>query len=232
MSVRLLRSPIFTPVRGFTLLELLLVMAIVVAVMSAAAPAVRGTLDGVSLTGAAETLEGHLSLARQVAMSRNLPVEVRFYQDTSIPSNPWRIVGMVIPAISTGQAKDEWVSAPATLPGTVIIDTTEGKDFSTILTNTNAGTPSSATPDPVGPWKSREPDSAVYRVRGKSYVAFRFQPNGSTNLPASADASVNQAWSLSLKNLKDRSTNGLTPAANYVAVVVDPLTGRTLSYRP
>ncbi|XHR28894.1 MAG: Verru_Chthon cassette protein D [Chthoniobacteraceae bacterium] len=217
---------------GFTLLELLLVMAIVVAVMSTAAPAVRGTLDGVNLTGAEELVEGQLSLARQIAMSRNLPVEVRFYQDTSISSNPWRIVGMVIPAISTGQSKDEWVAAPAMLPGTVIVDTTAGKDFSTVLTNISADVPTSANPDPVGPWKSQESNSAPYRVRGKSYIAFRFQPNGSTNLPASADASSNQAWSISLKNLKDRSTNGVTPAANYIAVVIDPLTGRTLSYRP
>jgi uncharacterized protein (TIGR02596 family) len=229
MSAWFQRSPFS---RGFTLLELLLVMAIVVVVMAAAAPAVRGTLDGVSLTGAAETLEGQLSLARQVAMSRNLPVEVRFYQDSAIPSSPWRMVGMVIPAVSTGKGSDEWVSAPTMLPGTVIIDTTEGKDFSTILTKTNEETPSASNPDPVGPWKSQEPDSAAYRVRGKSYVAFRFQPNGSTNLPASADASVNQAWSLSLRNLKDKSPNGVTPAANYVAVVVDPLIGRTLSYRP
>jgi hypothetical protein len=177
-------------------------------------------------------VEVHISLARQTAMVRNLPVEIRFYQDSSISSNPWRIIGMVIPAISTGQSKDEWVSAPVTLPGMVIIDTTEGKDFSTILTNLSEDTPTAANPNPVGPWQSQESNSAPYRVKGKSYIAFRFQPNGSTNLPTSADVSINKAWSISLKNLKDRSINNITPAANYVAVVIDPLTGRTLSYRP
>ena len=79
---------------GFTLIELLSVIAIVSILAVTTLPAIRGTLDGVTISGAAGVVESELSFARQVAMSRNLPVEVRFYKHDDGNGMAWRAVAL------------------------------------------------------------------------------------------------------------------------------------------
>jgi len=205
--------------RAFTLIELLFVIALIAILAVATLPAMRSVLDGTNVNGAASMLEAMIATARQTAMSRNLPVEVRFYQDDDGTGAAWRKVGVVIPASSSGLPTDQWIAPGKMLPGNVIMDA--AAEFSTILSMATA--PSGGATN--APWKSQEPASAPGSVQGKNYVGFRFNADGSSNLPA------NQAWCLALRN-PYAAPAANTPAANFVALVLDPVTGRTLSYQP
>jgi len=205
--------------RAFSLVELLSVMAMVSVLTMAAVPALRGTLDGINVSGAAGVAEAELALARQTAMSRNLPVEVRFYRDDDGSGDAWRLMAVVIPAWASGQPADEWISSGKPLPGSVVLD--DASDFSTVLSR--AAAPSGSAKK--APWIAQESADSPRAVRGKNYVGFLFNADGSTNLPGG------QPWCLTMRNSHGKPS-GTAPAANYVSLVLDPATGRTLSYQP
>ncbi|WP_075078078.1 Verru_Chthon cassette protein D [Terrimicrobium sacchariphilum] len=218
MSSSLSKSAVFRRrAAGFTLIELLSVMAIISILAVTTLPAIRGTLDGVTISGAAGVVESELSYARQVAMSRNLPVEVRFYKHDDGNGLAWRAVASVIPSSVSGATGDEWLSRGKVLPGNVIAD--DAQEYSTLISL--AGSASTN----AGPWTATESASAPGILRGKSYVGFRFRPDGSINLPNG------QPWCLTLRSSTSRQS-GSAPADNYVSIVLDSLTGRTMSYQP
>jgi len=202
---------------GFTLIELLSVVAIISILAVTTLPAIRGTLDGVTISGAAGVVESELSYARQVAMSRNLPVEVRFYKHDDGNGLAWRAVASVIPSSVSGATGDEWLSRGKVLPGNVIAD--DAQEYSTLISL--AGSSSTN----AGPWTATESATAPGILRGKSYVGFQFRPDGSINLPNG------QPWCLTLRSSTSRQS-GSAPADNYVSIVLDSLTGRTMSYQP
>lgn len=201
---------------GFSLVELLTVVAIISVMAASTVPALRGTMEGASLAGAGEVLTSCITLARQTAISRNLPVELRIYRHDSGNGEAFRLIGLVIPSSASGRSQDEWISSAKALPGHVVIDET-GK-YSTILSE--AGTDASAAP-----WSGTESADAPGILKNKNYVGFQFRPDGSTSL------SSDQAWCLSLKHPNSQPVAD-RPAANFVSIVVDSTTGRTLAYQP
>ncbi|MBE7158365.1 MAG: Verru_Chthon cassette protein D [Rhodospirillales bacterium] len=223
--------------RAFTLVELLVVMAIIVVLMSLAMPALRGMLGGYNLTASSDNLAAQFSLARQTALGRNLPVELRIYNTGTDSAPVWNSVAMVVPAVVSGRASDEWVAKASVLSGSVIIDPGNspqtGQPFSTLLTPSGSAAPTTASPNATAPWSSREPATAPASVKNRKYVAFRFQPDGSTNLPALDASNKRLPWSLCLRNTGVAANPaGPGPAVNYVALVLDPATGRLLTFRP
>jgi len=207
-----------TSEEAFSLVELLTVIALLSILAVATVPSLRGTMDGITINGAAGVIEAELSLARQTALSRNLPVEVRIYQHDDGTGVAWRMVALVIPASVTGKAADEWVSRGKVLRGSVVID--DAKEFSTVVSDAKK-----AGAGVVAPIRSEESASAPPLLREKAYVAFQFKPDGSTNLPNG------QPWCLTLRNLNGHPS-GNAPAANYVSLVLDSLTGRTIAFQP
>jgi uncharacterized protein (TIGR02596 family) len=201
--------------RAFTLVELLSAVAIISLLATAAMPALRGTLDGINISGAADLVGADLAYGRQAAISRNLPVEVRIYEADNGSGLEWRGLALLITGSAAGTATDEWLSSLKTLPGNVIFDTSDNK-YSTLIP------PSSGT---TAPRRNTEPSSAPRLVRGKQYTAFTFRPDGSTDLPS------NNAWCLTMKG-RDAKPTSDKPAANFISLVVDPLTGKTLSFQP
>ena len=175
-------------------------------------------MDGINISGAASLAEAEILLARQTAISRNLPVEVRFYKHDDGTGNAWRVLAVVIPAAASGQASDEWMTPGKVLPGNIIIE--DSDSFSTVLSQA-----APLTGDKIAPWSSLESATSPRLLQNKNYVAFQFNPDGSTNLPSG------KPWCLTLKNPHSQPVNS-APAANYVSIVLDSLTGRTMSYQP
>jgi len=207
--------------RAFSLVELLAVMAILSVLAVAALPSLRGTMDGFNISGAASLADAEILLARQTAMSRNLPVEVRIYKHDDGTGEAWRLMAVVIPDWASGKTEDEWITAGKVLPGNVAMD--DSSDFSTVISKASGD----AGPDKVAPWNPVEASttSVPRLLRGKEYAGFLFNPDGSTNLPS------DQPWCLTLKNPRIQPS-GNVPAPNYVSIVLDSLTGRTLTYQP
>lgn len=202
---------------AFTLIELLTVLAVIMVLSVVALPALRGTLDGVNITGAADTVGAELALARQVAMTRNLPVEVRFYKfsasESGMGREAWRAVGALISTNVSGRASQEWIIPGRGLPGGVLMD--DSAEYSTLLGLTQADESADAPP----------------LLRNKKYVAFLFNPDGSTDLDLRGTGGGPQPWSLSLRNA-NAPTSGSAPAANFATIVLDPATGRFSVYQP
>jgi len=69
--------------RGFTLLELLTVMSIMVMVMAWMTPSLSTVIQGTNLDRAGMIVSDNLALARQEAVSMNRDVQVRFFDQTN-----------------------------------------------------------------------------------------------------------------------------------------------------
>ena len=63
------------------------------------------------------------------------------------------------------------------------------------------------------------------------YVAFRFLPDGSTNLPGKSATDANGAWFVTLQNINDKPV-GTTPPNNFYTLQVDPVSGTLKQFRP
>lgn len=200
-------------------------MGIILIVAGLVLPSMRGPMDAINLSGASSAADATLALARQTAVSRNLPVEVRLYKYDDGTGSAYRVIGAVITAAASTQAADEWVSPPKALPGNILL--IEDPKFSTLL----ARAVPYVSPAPIAPWKKTDATGPSL-VRNKEYISFTFQPNGSTNLAVpDPNGSPIDGWCLTLKNPHSPAV-GTAPAANYVAIVIDALTGRTLIYQP
>ena len=222
--------------RAFTLVEMLVVLGIILLLAVAIVPALHGTLDSVNLTGAGDNVAAQFSLARQTAMSRNLPVELRIYKRDNGNGLAWNTLAAVIPALVSGKAADEWIGTPSALSGSVVIDpgtsTQSASPFSTLLVTTGNAAPTASSPNPTAPWTATEASTAPSNLANLTYVGFRFQPDGSTDLPAQNASGTPLPWCVSLRNINAKGQGGAAPATNYTALVIDPATGRTLAFRP
>jgi uncharacterized protein (TIGR02596 family) len=66
--------------RGFTLVEILIVLALIAMLLFFTVPGLKDVLKGSKLTNAADQMVGDLNLARQTAIKESIPVEVRFFK--------------------------------------------------------------------------------------------------------------------------------------------------------
>lgn len=190
--------------RAFSLVELLVVIAIIAALATAAVPAFNKLVMAGRLAAGGRMLIDEITFARQTALSRNLPVELRIYKlpkDNAPSTSVWR--GCQV--FEMGSAGERSVGNLKFFTEPVVI--TEDTQKSSMLTMT-AQTP---TKD-VGP----------YSAASVRYVAVRFSPSGMAGVTNS-----NNYVTLVLE--KDKP---LSEGANFVTVQVNPVTGTVRSYRP
>jgi uncharacterized protein (TIGR02596 family) len=210
---------------AFTLIELLVVVAIIGTLAVAIVPGIRGVSESYSLTSAADQVASAMNLARQTAIARNRPVEVRLYEmpATAVSGSPsYRLLAALIPDPSN-PANDEWVAKLTPLPNGIIFDDgTQNNEFSTLIAE--ATTATDAVPRKVSGASSGVPAM----VRNRNYISFTIRSDGSTDLdPASTDP-----WTLSLRVERDQSGDSSRPSNNFVTLLLDPVLGRLKVFRP
>ena len=219
--------------RAFTLVEMLVVMGIILILLSLVVPAVTTLLKGNDLTQGGEDVANQLGVARQLSLTQNHPVEVRFYQygDPSksgeSATNP--NVGK-FRALQTFSISEAGVATPIDrvhkLPNSVIIDS--GSTLSTLIAKatTSSGTSGS------GPTLTSSPQTLSLPDVGKTYnsVAFRYFPDGSTNLPLAAGTTVN-SWFLTVHSFQ-YGDNPSTVPPNFLTIQIDASNGNTREFRP
>lgn len=204
------------PCRGFTLLELLVVVAIIMLLASLLVPAFNGIGRASNLTNASRMVGDSLEAARLTAMAENRVVEVRFYK---LPDELGSLKFRAMQSYrynAAMQGEPVPVSKLVRLPTAVIM--VEKDEFSTLLSadNTRGG-------------MQVLPGSGL----NAAYKAVRFTPVGSTDLHPTGTGAGDR-WFVTFlgENSPPASGAATLPADNFATLVVEPVSGRTTTYRP
>jgi uncharacterized protein (TIGR02596 family) len=201
------------PVSAFSLVEMLVVIAIMIVLMAVMIPASSSLMGGMNIGRSAGMVTDELNFARQTALSRNRDVEVRFYRMGSKMDGNDRQYRAFRSFLIDGIDPAGWkpLSRIKQLPEPIIIS--DNTTFSSLL-DTGGGHSGLVSSNETLPG-----------VGNTDYVSFLFRANGGTSLKP-----VTEKWFLTLFSQKAKAESGLP--ANYFTAQVDPVTGRTRSYRP
>jgi uncharacterized protein (TIGR02596 family) len=201
-------------IRAFSLLELIVVIMIIGIIAAFTLPAASTILRGSQITQASQIITDQVSLARQTALTKNRSVEVRLisYVDPEVPGDTgaYRAI-QVMEILENGIAVP--TDKPRLLPQAVIMNM---GTLSTLISGTGQTSTTASGSAPNLPRNIGQ---------NYTYVAFRFLPDGSTNLSASS------LWYVTLHNMNETVTGTTTPA-NFFTLQVDPVTGKVKQYRP
>ncbi len=211
--------------RGFTLIEMLVVITLIALIAAVSVPSVNSILRGSKLTQSAQLVIDQFTLARQTALTKNRAVEVRIYrygdpeqpgEDKSVPtSGRYR-------AIQLFDITDSGTATPMAnmvrLSSAMCFDS--GAPLSTLI--------GSAAASPTVPTLTSSGSQTVsVSTMGKIYdsVSFRFNADGSTNLDTT------KLWFLTLHNLTDKDAQA-NPPANFFTLQIEPTNGHVKTFRP
>jgi uncharacterized protein (TIGR02596 family) len=198
---------------AFSLIELLVVISIIGILSAAAIGGLSNVARSTNLTSAAQRLGDQFALARQTAVARNLPVEVRIYKlpdfDFTTNATLWRGLQLFI----KDGTNDVPASRPLFFPQRVIIS--ENAQASPLLSGLGAElTP----PSNVG----------AFTTANVRYKSFTIRPNGTVT----ATSSIPDAnWFLTVHHENDAKPDGIKPA-NFATVQINPVTSKVTILRP
>lgn len=201
--------------RGFSLLELLLVLAIMTVVMTTGSMVSNSVYQSSILSRDVETLANELARASLDSIRTNRPIQVRFYRFTDqMESNmPPRVSAYQILTLDPETQSYRQLSKIRFLSQGVSLY--ENTAASTILT-----LPQSQPFTGHGSGKVSDPPLPT--IAPYTYYEFEFRPNGSTNLPK------DKTWGLVL-SVGEQAARNATPR-NYRALGINPFTGAVKMY--
>lgn len=196
--------------RAFSLVELVVVLAIASLLLALAAPYAFSAMQAASLTSVGDTVMQKIAQAQMRATTENRVIALQFYFYNREGVKACHAVQMmsIDPATNTAKPVEEPVFWSE---GRVVL--AEGQ-LSPLFSNTAAADTGQAADEP---FKSDE--ATFHRIR--------FYPNGST----SVGVPLRQAY-LTFVNSSKYREGATDPPPNYYTIQLDPIAGRARSYRP
>jgi uncharacterized protein (TIGR02596 family) len=227
--------------RGFSLIEMLVVVAIVAMLLALATPALTRTLQASRLAAAGEAMMGSIAEAQQTALSTNTPVDMRFFSFIEdVDQAPVYHSYQLFKITQTTQGTGGSATIKETLvPLGNLIRLPEGIviPVDTSLTGifTVNGSSSSGLAD------TKENSQVGYSgVSGATYNAIRFMPDASCRtVGATTNGMAALIFPTNLQQCFFTMTFGTGSAVtlatlpkNFFTIQIDPYTGKARSYKP
>ncbi|MBP7948448.1 MAG: Verru_Chthon cassette protein D [Verrucomicrobiales bacterium] len=211
--------------RGFTLIEILVVLAIIGILLVLSFPSMESVFRGSRLTQAGEHLRSQLVLAQQNAANQNKSVEVHFYKfdDPDTVETAEYVTAYQIFLLKPNAQKPQSPTAAPELerigglqklpPG---IGLAENEKISSLLSQKL--------------WRD-DPKDEVRGLVGKGstslgYFAVQFRPDGSLALPSK------DKWFLTLMSIDTLRTKKEEAPPDYICLQVDPDNGQVKWFAP
>lgn len=200
-------------------MELLVVMAIIIVLASFSVPAFEHLVKGSRVTIAGRMVMDDLNLARQTALSKSLPVEVRLLMlpEANLPADATPTVFRALQAFSQNENGIFSIGKMVFFPQGIVVET--DTSYSSIFDTSSNG----PLPDPN--IQTPKPDEPIAKYgTNYRYISFGFRVNGETNLKR-------KPAFLTLVSQSEKKRGSVAPR-NFVTVQIDPVNGRVHSYRP
>lgn len=195
--------------RAFSLIELLVVLAVIALLAALAAPGINSMLRASHLSSASQVVVDQLNSARQAALSRQLPVEVRFYKlpDFDVASGASPTIYRAMQAFMLDDTNSIPLTRVQYFPAPIVISPNTAN--------------SSLLDDSVLLEKAGDIDAPPFKKTDYRYRSFYFKPSGAINLP-----NTNLFLTLIFKNPASSLGN------DYATISLNPITGRPQVFRP
>lgn len=213
---------------AFSLIEMMVVLGIVGLLLAFAAPNLFSLISSNTLTGEGSVLRNQLTLAQQVAVSKNADVEVRFFRmaDYSAAQTEERFRAFQLYQYNqAGQL--EPISTFFRIRAPVGVH----ESLSTIL-NTGSGGATSVDKkygfDSPRSGSVEAPTGEGGSLKPTPYVSFRFRPDGSTDLPFRTGNK--DTWYITL--VQGEGALQSNDPDNYLCLQVNPYNGQVSEFRP
>ncbi|HSJ04301.1 MAG: Verru_Chthon cassette protein D [Verrucomicrobium sp.] len=209
--------------RGFTLVEMLVVVALVFMLLTLVSMGTSSMVQASRLSEAVVQLESTLRLASQKAAIENCEIEVRFYEMAMGPGEPagYGALQVMRYEIETDPAAPGYTSpgTPGFTPTPVAV--TEIQRLPSGVVMHTASNFSNLITDPT-----RQPNPATVDLDGapRQVRRVRFLPRGGSDLTPGV------VWTLTLCDSLFGSSPTLPP--NHVVLALDPETARLSVFRP
>jgi len=203
---------------GFSLIEILAVILIISIALSMGIYSFKNMMRSVDLNTSSATLSDTLNMARQIALSSNRPVEVRFYkvprkdQPASTPASDWVYRALALYIIN--DSGPEQTGKISFLSGDVQLAST--KVLGPLLFYATSAQSSLKAIDPSGATQFE-------------YRSVIFRSDGSTTLDDQTPEA--DTWHCMLFNTT-QSPLGDQPPKNFITIQLDPSTGRSETFQP
>jgi uncharacterized protein (TIGR02596 family) len=227
--------------RGFTLLELLVVMAIMGILLALTVPSISGMMQSNNISSAGQTVADQINLARQKASAEDITVDVLFMQ---LPGGNFPQTGgfnaMQLWSPTRGMAVGRIVKLP---DGIVVSqDTTRFSTlFATYVRPAKTTQPPVLLPNGVAPATAASIPAPA--ANAPVYVYFSINPSGMVGplYTGAADNGVNTTETaapnmttnaIGIVPAHSALATTLTAVPNYVIVQINPITAAALIYRP